>query len=80
MMIVRVRWCRTLYIMSDRISGLKSRAPRSERRRAVSIECAIVYIAVSVSGAYAAYQLGRAQVLGEWKLWLEEVYKKLGDD
>lgn len=45
----------------------------------MSIECAIVYIAVSVSGAYAAYQLGRAQVLGEWRLWLEEVYKKLED-
>lgn len=46
----------------------------------MSIECAIVYIAVSVSGAYAAYQLGRFEVYRERKLWLEEVYKKLGDD
>ncbi len=46
----------------------------------MSIECAVVYIAVSVSGAYAAYQLGRAQVLGEWRLWLEEVYRKLEDE
>lgn len=33
----------------------------------------------SVSGAYAAYQLGRFEVYSEWKLWLEEVYKKQGD-
>lgn len=51
-----------------------------ERRGAVSIECAIVYIAVSVYGAYAAYQLGQAKVCGEWKLWLEEVYRKLEDE
>ena len=46
----------------------------------MSIECAIVYIAVSVSGAYAAYQLGRAQVYGEWKLWLEEELRKMKDE
>lgn len=41
----------------------------------MSIECAIVYIVVSACGVYVAYQLGRAQVYGEWKLWLEELRK-----
>ena len=46
----------------------------------MSIECAMVYIAVSVYGAWAAYHLGQAKVYSEWKIWLEEVYRKLKDE
>lgn len=46
----------------------------------MSIECAIVYIVVSACGVYVAYQLGRAQVYGEWKLWLEEELRKMKDE
>ena len=65
--------------MESGVSGLKSGAPM-ERRPEVSIECAIVYIVVSACGVYVAYQLGRAQVYGEWKLWLEEALRKLEDE